>query len=109
MPYDERLAGRVRAVMANADGVRERKMFGGLAFLLNGNMCCGLVRNDLMVRVGPDDYEQSLQRAHARAMDFTGKPMKGFVYVSPAGVASETNLRGWVSRGLDFARSLPAK
>lgn len=84
MPYDERLAGRVRAVMANADGVRERKMFGGLAFLLNGNMCCGVVRNDLMVRVGPDDYEQSLQRAHARAMDFTGKPMKGFVYVSPA-------------------------
>ena len=84
MPYDERLAGRVRAVMADADGVRERKMFGGLAFLLNGNMCCGVVRDDLMVRVGPDDYDQSLKRAHARPMDFTGKPMKGFVDVSPS-------------------------
>ena len=82
MAYDEGLAQRVREVLAERSDLSERKMFGGLCFLVNGNMCCGVVRDELMVRVGPDAYDESLSLPHARKMDITGRPMKGFVYRS---------------------------
>ncbi len=84
-------------------------MFGGIAFMLNGHMCCGVTRHDLMVRVGPDAYEDSLARPHARPMDFTGRPMKGMVYVGPGGCEDDDDLRAWVDRGVAFATSLPPK
>jgi TfoX/Sxy family transcriptional regulator of competence genes len=109
MAYDEKLAERIRNVLAPRVGLSERKMFGGLAFMLNGNMCCGLTADALMVRVGPDRFEEALAEPHARPMDFTGRPMKGMVYVDPAAYASDEGLAAWVKRGVDFAASLPPK
>jgi len=85
MPFDEDLARRVREVVAEDCPVTERRMFGGLAFMVNGRMCCGIVGEDLVVRVGAAMYKQALSQTHARAMDFTGRPMKGFVYVGEPG------------------------
>ena len=109
MAYDEGLAQRVRELLAEHAGVSEKRMFGGLAFLLNGNMCAGIVKDDLMIRVGPDAYQSLLRQPHARKMDFTGKPMKGFVYVPPEGVESDEDLRLWVGHDLAYASSLPSK
>ena len=109
MPYDERLSERVRDLVKRRRGISEQKMFGGLTFLLRGNMFCGVQERGLMVRVGPEAYERSLAHRHAREMDFTGRPLKGLVTVDPAGVRSEAQLRPWVERGIDFASTLPAK
>jgi TfoX/Sxy family transcriptional regulator of competence genes len=109
MAYDEGVAQRVREAVDGNPGVTEKKMFGGLAFLLGGNMAVGIVKHDLMVRVGPASYEECLRLPHARPMDFTGKPMRGLVYVAPAGHESDDGLREWVARGIAFAGSLPAK
>jgi len=109
MSYDEGLAERIREVLEDRSDVSEKKMFGGLAFLLRGKMCVGVVGDELMVRVGPDAYREAVRRPHARRMDFTGRPMKGFVYVGCEGIESDAELRRWVTRGVDFARSLPAK
>ena len=109
MPYNEQLVERVRGVLARKRSVRERKMFGGLTFMVRGNMACGVENNRLMVRVGPDAYEDALDRPHARPMDFTGRPMRGMVFVEPTGLKSDKDLKAWVQRGVDFAMSLPAK
>jgi TfoX/Sxy family transcriptional regulator of competence genes len=107
--YDEGLAERLREVVADDERISERKMFGGLAFLCAGNMAFGIIGDELMVRVGADAWEQAAAEAHAREMDFTGKPMKGMVYVAVEGIAEDDDLRTWVGRGLDFAGSLPPK
>ena len=109
MPYDEMLVERVRGVLKGKRNVMERKMFGGLTFMLQGNMCCGVAGDRLMVRVGAEKYDEALAQKHAQLMDFTGRPMKGMVFVEPAGLASTKDLKGWVQRGVDFALSLPAK
>ena len=109
MAYDERVARRVRRALTNYPGVVEKKMFGGLAFLLRGHMCCGVVGDELMVRVGPDAYDDALCEPHARKMDFTGKPLRGFVYVGSDGFASNGDLGAWVARGTEFVSSLPTK
>lgn len=109
MAYDERAARRVRGALAKHPGIVEKKMFGGLAFLLHGHMCCGVIGDELMVRVGPAAYDAALSQPHARKMDFTGKPLRGFVYVGPAGFASPGDLEAWVARGTEFASSLPSK
>jgi TfoX/Sxy family transcriptional regulator of competence genes len=109
MAYDEALAERLSDALSDRDDVRERRMFGGIAFMVAGNMAVGVVEDRLMVRVGPDAYETLLDEPHARPMDFTGRPMKGFVYVESRGLTSDADLRGWVDRGVDFALSLPAK
>ena len=109
MAYDEAVAERVRSALGKNPDIVEKKMFGGLAFMLHGNMCCGVIGDRLMLRVGPKGYETALSRPHARAMDFTGKPMKGLVYVEPAGYAPPRDLMEWIERALDFALSLPAK
>jgi TfoX/Sxy family transcriptional regulator of competence genes len=107
MAYDEGLAERIRSALDGERGCTEKKMFGGVAFLLRGKMFVGIVKDDLMVRVGPDGYEAALKSPFARPMDFTGKPMAGYVYVSPAGTVDDEALAGWVRRGLKFASTLP--
>src|SRR6267142_5471401 len=105
MPFDEALANRVRALLRGTDSLRERKMFGGLAFMVNGHMCCGIVGKDFVVRTGPDEYKAALSQPHARPMDFTGRPMRGLVYVAPLGYRSTRELNAWVQRGLRFVLS----
>ncbi len=109
MAYDEGLAERVREVLADNPKIREKKMFGGLVFMLNGNMACGLIKEELMVRVGPDTYEEVLSKPHARKMEFTGRPMKGFITVEAEGLEDDKILKTWIIQGLDYAGSLPAK
>ncbi len=109
MAYDESIAARIRRSLAKYGKVTEKKMFGGIAFMLRGNMCCGVIEKKLMLRVGPEQYEKMLSRAHVRIMDFTGRPMKGFVYVEPAGIASEKDLRDFVSTAVEYVRTLPSK
>jgi TfoX-like protein len=99
MAYDERLAERIRPVFEGRRDVVERKMFGGLAFLCHGRMCCGIVGRDLMVRVPDDEFDVVLSGPHVRPMDFTGRPLRGFVYVSPSGFRTASALRTWLSRG----------
>lgn len=91
--YDEKLTGRVRKTLGDASSVTKRKELGGIAFMVRGNMCCGIIDDRLMVRVGPEAYEKSLTLSHAAAMDYTGKPMRGFVYVSPNGIKDARQLR----------------
>lgn len=109
MAYDEELAARVRRVLAGRQVVAERRMFGGLSFLLGGNMCCGVAGDELMVRVGPEEHRAALELPHTREMELTGRPLRGFVYVSPEGTAADADLAAWVERGARFAESLPAK
>lgn len=109
MTYDDRLAQRIRRILPEDRSVEEKRMFGGLAFMVNGHMCCGIVGEDLVVRVGADQNKDALSDPNARPMDFTGRPMKGFVFVSPAGYRSPTQLRHWIQRGLRFVVALPAK
>lgn len=108
MAYDEKLAERVRNALAARSRVTEKKMFGGLAFLVSGRMCCGILGDTLMVRVGPERYAAALSRPHARPMDFTGRPLTGFVYVAPMGFRSKQALTKWVDCGVEFASALPA-
>ena len=109
MAYDESLAQRVREVLGPRTNISERKMFGGLAFMLDGNMCCCVDKENLVVRTGPEGYETALERPHARIFDFTGRPMRGFVYVEGVGLESEELLRDWVQLSVDFAATLPPK
>jgi hypothetical protein len=109
MAYDEALAARIRRSLADRDDVEEKHMFGGVAFMVGGHMAVGVVGDTLMTRVGPDDYARLLDEAHVREMDFTGRPLKGFLYVEPEGIATAAPLRRWVGRGVAFAAALPPK
>jgi TfoX/Sxy family transcriptional regulator of competence genes len=109
MAYDEGLAERIRGVLDEQPGFSEKQMFGGVAFLIKGHMGVGIVQDKLMVRVGPESYDRVLRERHARRMDFTGRPMKGFVYVVPSGYESDDDLRRWVDLGVSYVTSLPAK
>ena len=109
MSYDEALAERIRKVLKLRSGVTEKKMFGGLAFLLDGRMFCGIVKDELMARVGPDRYEAALGEPHVRPMDFTGRPATGYVFVAPAGLTSDGDLETWINRGADFLSALRSK
>lgn len=109
MAYDEALAQRIRALIKRRRGISERKMFGGIAFMLDGKMCCGVLNSDLVARLGPDECAAALKRAHVRPMDFTGKPLKGFLYVGEAAIRSDANLKTWINRCAAHTRSLPDK
>jgi TfoX/Sxy family transcriptional regulator of competence genes len=109
MAYDEGLAERVQEEMIELPGFVEKKMFGGIGFMLQGNMACGVNGEDLIVRVGPARYEDALAQPHTKPFDMTGRPMKGWVMVSPEGVEADEDLRDWVQQGVEFASSLPAK
>jgi TfoX/Sxy family transcriptional regulator of competence genes len=107
--YDEKTAERIRSVLAGRADVVEKRMFGGLCFMVNGQMCCGLTKTDFMVRVGKDGYEDALAQPHARPMDFTGRPLAGMVYVAPAGYKTTGALRKWVGRGIAFVTASPRR
>ena len=109
MAYDEGLAQRVREILSDQTTVVEKRMFGGLTFMVSGNMCCGVIKEDLVIRVGPERCQEALAEPHARLMEFTGRPLKGMVYVGPEGYRSDGALEGWVQRALNFVLTLPAK
>lgn len=110
MAFDEDVANRVREAFARLDVMStEQQMFGGLAFMVRGHMTVGVIGDELMVRVGPDAYDGALAEPDARPMDFTGREMKGFVFVAAEGFEDDGALGEWVQRGLDFTSSLPAK
>ena len=106
MPYNETLAQRVFQSLSARYPITPMKMFGGMAFLLNGKMCCGIINDALVVRIGPESYGDALQEPYTRPMDFTGRPMKGMVYVSPAGYTTDRALDLWVGRATQYVSSL---
>ena len=107
MAFNEALANRVREALAGEKGVAEIKMMGGLGFMIGGHVALGVIGEELMVRVGPDGYQRALGRVHAREMDFTGRSVKGFVFVEPAGIRTTRSLASWVALAAAFAKSLP--
>jgi TfoX/Sxy family transcriptional regulator of competence genes len=109
MAFNEALAARVRQALARRKNVEEKKMFGGVGFLLHGNMLAGVWKDSLIVRLGPDEGDEALREPHVRAFDITGKPMKGWVLVEPAGVEEDDHLKDWIERATKFVRTLPAK
>jgi TfoX/Sxy family transcriptional regulator of competence genes len=109
LSYDPAAAQRVRQLLSGRTDVVEKKMVGGLSFVVNGNMCCGITGTALMVRVGADGREQALREPHARPMLFAGRTLSGFICIEPEGYAADAALDSWVRRGLDFVSSLPAK
>ena len=109
MAYDEGLAHRIRECFDARDDVEEKKMFGGLCFMVRQHMCCGIVGDTLMGRVGPENYDLSLTKPYVSEMDFTGKAMKGMIYVAPEGIAEDNELSYWVNLCAEFVETLPAK
>ncbi|OBB84317.1 TfoX/Sxy family protein [Mycobacterium sp. 852002-30065_SCH5024008] len=110
MAYDENLADEIRELVASEPGVEEKRMFGGLAFLVNGNMSVAVSgQGGLLVRVPADELDKVLQRAHVSPMVMAGRDVRGWVRVEPAGMRTKRQLEGWVARGVGYARSLPAK
>ncbi|MEZ5102304.1 MAG: TfoX/Sxy family protein [Thermoleophilia bacterium] len=109
MAYSEELADRVRDVLAGRQDVSERKMFGGLCVMVGGHMACGILGDDLMLRLGADGAERALARPHVREMDFTGRPLTGMVYVGAEGVRDARALRRWVGEAVAFVETLPSK
>ncbi len=109
MGFDVVIAERIRRSLSAKKVVVEKKMFGGLCFMVNGYMCCGVQGGDLMLRVGAEQYEKALKRPNTRPMDFTGNPLRGFVYISPKGLKTGRQLDGWLSIALAHAESLPTR
>lgn len=109
MPHDEQLAARVRTVLADRRDVEEKHMFGGVGFMVRGHMACGIVGSSLMVRLDPDEADVLLKEPGARPMDFTGRPMRGFLFVDPPAIARLPSLRKWVARAIAHAAARPAK
>src|SRR5215207_2531134 len=109
MAYSDELAERVRAALGGAARRDERRMFGGLAFMHGGHMVCGVVGEQLVVRPGPESAERALVEPHTSPMDFTGRPLKGYVYVQAAGLRTDAEVRSWLEQAIDFVESLPPK
>ena len=109
MAYDERIAERVRRLLADRVNVVEKRMVGGRSFLVGGHLCCGVTRSGVMVRVGPEAYERALTLRHVQPMEFRGKPLMGYVIVEPAGIRTEAGLARWIQRGIDFVATLGVK
>ena len=109
MAFNEALAERIRQRLARRKNVEQKKMFGGVGFLLNGNMLVGVWKNSLIVRLGSDNYDDALLEPHVREFDITGRPMKGWVLVGPEGVQDDERLTDWIERATRFVRALPAK
>jgi TfoX/Sxy family transcriptional regulator of competence genes len=107
--FDEALAARVRGILGDSEGLAEKKMFGGIALLVDGNMACGVHDDELIVRIPPEEGEAALEEPYVRVFDMTSRPMKGWVLIAPDGVATERDLSSWVAKGVRFARSLPPK
>lgn len=109
MAFDQTLAARIRTVLKNRKDIGEKRMFGGVAFMIRGHMSCGIVGSSLMVRIDPADTEALLQEPAVRPMDFTGRPMRGFLFVDPPGIATSSSLRRWVGRSAAYAETKSKK
>ena len=109
MAYDEGLAQRIRELLEGETEYVEKKMFGGVAYMVRGHMTCGITGEDLMVRLADEEHAEALAQPHVRAMDFTGRPMKGFIYVDSKGTAEDEALRHWVGRALAYTRTRAPK
>jgi TfoX/Sxy family transcriptional regulator of competence genes len=109
MAFDVNLAARLRDALIGTGGVTEKSMFGGKAFLLDGNMLVGVIQNDLVARVGPERFDAAVARKGVRPFDFSGRPMSGWVMVAPEGCDTDTTLGKWVDEALDYVRTLPKK
>ncbi len=109
MAFDERLAERIRGSLGRRKGLAEKQMFGGIAFLLNGNMCVGVHKSELIVRLAPEETDAALAQAHTRRFDLTGRPMRGWILVEQAGLKTEAKLSKWVQVAAQYAGSLPTK
>jgi len=109
MAYDEHTADRIRTVLKGKTPFNEKKMFGGIAFMVRGHMTIGIANENLMVRVGKDAHEEAVSQPHARPMDFTGKPMKGYIYVDPGGYPTDPDLASWIDRALAFNATMEEK
>ena len=109
MPYDESLAERIREALARRRGIADKKMFGGVGFLLNGNMLVGVWKDSLIVRLDPDEYNDALAEEHVRVFDITGRPMRGWVMVDADGLEDGTQLKSWIDRAMNYVKTLPAK
>ncbi len=109
MAYNEAVAERIRKVLVRRKGLAERKMFGGIAFMLDGNMCCGVVDDKIVLRLGKEGSDEALKDPYVKVMDFTGRPIRSMVYLDPDGVARETELKKWLDRSVKFTSSLPKK
>ena len=109
MAFDEDLAARIRDQLASRKGIEERRMFGGAAFLLDGNLLVGVWKDSLVVRLGPDEGDEALKEPHVKEFDITGKAMKGWVLVGPGGVEGDEQLGNWIRRAAGFVGTLPAK
>ncbi len=108
MSFDEQLAARIRKALGKRVDVVEKRMFGGLCFMVDGALCCGVMGSELLVRVGPAQLQGALAQPHARPMDFTGRPSKNAVYVAPGGLRTDAALARWLKRGLAFVSEGPA-
>jgi TfoX/Sxy family transcriptional regulator of competence genes len=109
LAYSEEVAQRVRSILDEVPGLVEKKMFGGVSYIVNGNMACGVIGEQLIVRMSQDEYTDALTHPHAHVFDMTGRAMKGWVSIDSAGIEKENELRAWVERGLHFAQGLPSK
>jgi hypothetical protein len=109
MAFSEALAERIRLALARRKNVEEKKMFGGVGFLLNGNLLVGVWKDSLCVRLGPEQVEKALPEPHVREFDIAGRPMKGWVLVEPEGVTGDDQLKGWIQRAVTFVGKLPVK
>jgi TfoX/Sxy family transcriptional regulator of competence genes len=109
MAFSEALAARIRQRLARCKNVEEKRMFGGVGFLLNGNLLVGVWKDSLVVRLGPDEGDEALKEPHVKEFDITGRPMKGWVLVEPQGVEGDDQLTGWIERAVKFVRALPTK
>ena len=109
MAFSETLAERIRQRLARRKNVEEKKMFGGIGILLNGNLLVGVWKDSLIVRLGPEQAEEALREPHVSEFDITGRPMKGWVLVEPKGVENDEQLKDWIERATTFVRTLPTK
>lgn len=109
MPYSQELAARIRTAIGRKKGIEEKKMFGGVGFLLNGNMLIGVWKDSMIVRLGAEEGDDALRERHVRFFDITGKPMKGWIMVAAEGVESDDEVKGWVQRAVKFVGKLEAK
>ncbi|MEX1257120.1 MAG: TfoX/Sxy family protein [Gemmatimonadota bacterium] len=109
MAFDPYLADRIRQRLGKRPGLTEKEMFGGLGFMLHGNMCCGIIGDEMIARLGPEGGEAALRDPHTRPFDFTGRPMRGWIFVEAAGLDDDAALDRWVARSVEFASSLPRK
>jgi TfoX/Sxy family transcriptional regulator of competence genes len=109
MPYSESLAERIRQTFGRRKEIEEKKMFGGVGFLLNGNMLVGVWQTSLIGRIGPDEYTKALRKPNVREFDITGRPMKGWIMVEPDGIEQDSQLKDWIELAIMFVETLPAK